>query len=179
MNSIMKTTVICFTLVLLSALILNSCSSPEKKFQKAIKQELSLTLHDFKSYEPVQFGKIEIASSEYTDVPEVKEYLDESDKYLKLVDEYENKEEIYDNEYSREKYWEYSKLHLEALNQGKKCLEKIDSIKLHFVPQVIGWKMVHTFRAKNLGGNLGLHHYLFCVDKEYSKVIKTVDLDNE
>jgi hypothetical protein len=175
----MKTTVTFFISVLLSALILNSCSSPEKRFQKAIKQELSLTLHDFKNYEPVKFDKIDIASSEYTDVLEVKEYLDESDKYLKLIDEYKNKEEIYDNEYSREKYLEYSKLHFEALGQTKRCLEKIDSIKLHFVPQVIGWKMIHTFRAKSLGGNLGLHHYLFYVDKEYRKVIKTVDLDNE
>lgn len=156
----MKLTKSSLALVLISLVTLIGCSSPEKKFKKAIKEELRLTLHDFKSYEPVQFGKLEVAESIYTDLPIVSEYLDKSEADLKLVHEYNDKADIYDNSYSRDEYWYYSRLSSEALNSAKKYLEKIDSIKLHFKPTVIGWQMAHTFRAKNLGGNLGIHHYL-------------------
>jgi len=165
--------------LIISVVTLIGCSSTEKKFKKAINEELRLTLHDFKSYEPVQFGKIEVAESVYTDLLEVSKYLDESETYLKLVDEYNDKSDIYDNDFSRDKYLYYNRLSYEALSNAKKYLGKVDSIKLHFAPKVIGWQMTHTFRAKSLGGNLGIHHYNFIVDKEYKKVIKTIDLDKE
>ena len=167
------------TFVIISVVTLIGCSSPEKKFKKAIREELRLTLHDFKSYEPVQFGKIEAAESVYTDLPEVGNYLGKSESYLKLVNEYNDKADIYDNDYSREKYRQYSSLSSEALYNAKKYMEKVDSIKLHFDPKIIGWQMTHTFRAKSLGGNLGIHHYIYIVDKEYKKVLKTIDLDKE
>jgi hypothetical protein len=175
----MKLTKSILALVIISVGTVLSCSSPERKIKKAIYEELRLTLHDFKSYEPVQFGKLEVAESVFTDLPEVSEYLDKSETYLKLVDEYNDKADIYDSDYSRDKYYLYSRLSSEELNNAKKYLEKVDSIKLHFDPVNIGWQMSHSFRAKSLGGNLGIHHYIFIVDKEYKKVIKTIDLDKD
>jgi hypothetical protein len=171
----MKTFSFFFTL----ALLLFSCSSPENKAKKAIKEELRLTLHDFKSYEPVQFGKLEIASSNYIDLPETNIYLSKSDAFLTSSKEYSDKAEIYDSDYSRDKYWEYTKISNQFLDSAKLYINKVDSIKLHFVSKEIGWQMTHSFRAKSLGGNLGIHRYLFILDKDLSKVIKSVDQSAE
>jgi hypothetical protein len=154
-----------------------SCSSPEKKIKNAILQDLKMTLHDFKSYEPIQFGQIEVATSEYTDLPEYKSLMKQIDVCMKEADNYNELKRIYENsEYSRDKYWANLKLQLRALENAKVCDAKIDSIKLHFSSQTIGWQITHRFRAKNLAGNLSIHDYLFVVDKEYKKVIKSKDL---
>lgn len=155
-----------------------SCSN-ESKAKKAIKEEFNLTLHDFKSYEPVQFGKIEVAMSSYEDLPEVSKYLDKAEVFLDLSKEYSDKADIYDSEFLRDSYWRYSKMSTSALDSVFLYMEKIDSIKLHFIPQPIGWKMKHTFRARNLGGNFGIHNYEMYFDNEFKKVIKTVDLSEE
>jgi len=168
----MKTYAFIFTLLLL----LVSCSSPESKAKKAIKEELRLTLHNFKSYEPVQFGKLEVASSKFDDVPEVKLYLDMSDAFLTKSKEYSIKADIYDSEYSRDEYWKYEKVSMSLLDSAKVYLDKVESIKLHFVSKPIGWQMTHTFRANSLGGNLGIHNYIFTINQELTKVIKSEDL---
>ena len=166
-------------LILLSIFFAYSCTSPEKKFKKAIKEELRLTLHDFDSYEPVQFGKLEVAMSSWEDLPEVNKYLNETEKFTELYKEYGDKADIYSYDYSSSLYRMYHKMYSDYLDSAKKYLEKINAIELHFSPEPIGWQMQHTFRANNLAGNKGIHHYLFMVDKEYKKVIKSINLDEE
>jgi hypothetical protein len=164
------------TFILTLLLILNSCSSPESKAKKAIHENLRLTLHNFKSYEPVQFGKLEIAYSNYIDLPEIEVYLDKSEAFLKNSDEYSSKANIYDSDYSRDKYYEYSKISRALLDSAEVYSRKIEYIKTHFLSKRIGWQMTHTFRANSLGGNLGIHKYLFTLDPELTKVIKSEDL---
>lgn len=165
-----------YAFILPLALLFVSCSSSESKAKKAIKEDLKLTLHNFKSYEPVQFGKLEVASSKFDDILEVKLYLDKSEAFLKSYDEYKSKAEIYDSEYTRDKYNEYSKISRALLDSARVILDKVDSIKLHFVSKTIGWQMTHTFRANSLGGNLGIHNYLFTLNPELTKVIRSEDL---
>jgi hypothetical protein len=165
-----------YAFILTLALLLVSCSNPESKAKKAIKEELKLTLHNYKSYEPVQFGKLEVASSKFDDIPEVKLYLDRSEAFLSKAQENSNTADIYDNEYSRTQYWRYMNLSRALLDSARSILNKVDSIKLHFVSKTIGWQMTHTFRANSLGGNLGIHNYLFTMNPELSKVIKSEDL---
>jgi hypothetical protein len=171
----MKTYFFIFSLVIL----LFSCSSPERKAKKAIKEDLKLTMHDYKSYEPVQFGKLEVAMSNWEDVPEVKVYLAKADEFLKQYKEYDDKADIYHIDYSNSTYLMYSKIANDYLALAKLYNEKADSIRLHFVPEVIGWQMTHSFRAKSLGGNFGIHQYLFVMNKDLTKVIKSIDLSEE
>jgi hypothetical protein len=171
----MKTYFFIFSLVIL----LFSCSSPENKVKKAIKEELRLTLHDFKSYEPVQFGKIETASSSWEYSPEVAICYGKEEKFLSLCKEYGDKADFYDYDHSSETYLKYYKLYNDYMDSIRLSNDKIDSIKLHFVPEVIGWQMIHSFRAKNLAGNLGMHQYQFVFDKDITHVIRSVDLSEE
>lgn len=167
---IVKKYVFIFSLVIL----LFSCSSPENKAKKAIKEELRLTLHDFKSYKPVQFGKLKVARSSYEDLQEVKKYHDKVVAFLALCKEYKEKSDLYTSD-----YWEYTTIADNSLDSAKFYMDKVETIKIHFISEVIGWKMTHSFRAKNLDGNLGIHHYLFVLDKELSKVIQSVALSEE
>ena len=161
------------------ALLLITCSSPEKKAQKAIKEELRLTLNDFKSYEPVQFGKLEVASSKYEDEPDYDFYSGKADSYLKVSKEESDKADIYNSEYTRDQFILYEKISIQLLDSAKHYLDKADSIKLHFVSKPIGWQITHTFRAKNQLGGLGIHSYLFILNQELTKVIRSKDLSME
>ena len=156
-----------------------ACSTPESKAKKAIKESLRTTLNDFKSYEPVQFSKLEVDSSKYTDVPEVSQYNSQADADLATSNEYSSKAEIYYSEYTIDKYRAYVQVSSQFLDSAKLYLAKVDSIKLHFVSKPIGWQITHTFRAKNLMGGLGLHTYLFTLNQELTKVIKSQDLSTE
>jgi hypothetical protein len=171
----MKTFVSFFIVVTL----LFSCSSPEKRAQKAIKEDLRLSLHDFKSYEPVQFGKLEIANSSVEDLPEYNLCIAMADSFLKQGREYNDKADMYDSDYSRDKYWEYSELSRSTLDSSQKYIDKAKSMELHFVPKVSGWKMAHSFRARTLEGNYKLDQYEFYFDKGITKVIKSVDLSEQ
>jgi hypothetical protein len=164
------------TFILTLVLLLVSCSSPESKAKKAIKESLRLTLNDFKSYEPVQFGKLEVASSKYTDVPELNLYKIKADSYIKSTKEEIDKAEIYNSDYTRYKSVSYAKVAEKFLDTAKIYIHKQDSIRLHFVSEPIGWQITHTFRAKNQLGGLAIHTYLFTLNQELTKVIKSEDL---
>ena len=166
-------------LIMILAMLMVSCSSPESNAKKAIKEELRLTLHNFKSYEPVQFGKLEVANSKFDDILEVNLYLDLSDAFLKKSKEFSDKADIYDSEYSRDEYYKYRNASHQLLDSAKYYVDKVQSMKSHFVSKPIGWQMTHTFRANSLGGNLGIHTYLFTFNQEITKVIKSKDLSTE
>jgi len=180
MKNINSVSIKAVLLISISAIFfLLSCSSLESKAKKAIKEELRLTMHDFKSYEPVQFGKLEVAMSNYIDAPEVGIYLDKAEDFLNKSSEYLDKADIYDYDKSSTIYLIYFRGGSAYLDSAKIYQEKIETFKRNFVPEVIGWKMQHTLRAKSLGGNFGLNQYEFYLDKECKKVIKTVDLSEE
>lgn len=158
---------------------LSSCSSNDKKAQKTIKEQLRLTMHDFKSYEPVNFGKLEVAMSVWEDSPEVEALMSKEAEFVDQANIFLDKAKIYDYDTSSPLYLKNYRAFLDNLDSSKVYDEKIESFKIHFVPEVIGWKMQHSFRGKNLGGNFGIAYYEFYLDKECKKVIKTVDLTGE
>jgi hypothetical protein len=138
-----------------------------------------LTLNDFKSYEPVQYGKLEVDSSKYTDIPEVRQYNSQIDADLKTSNEYSSKADIYYSEYTISQYRAYIQVSSQFLDSAKRYIAEVDSIKLHFVSKPIGWKITHSFRAKNQLGGLNLYNYLFILNQELTKVIKSENLSTE
>ena len=138
-----------------------------------------MTLNDFKSYEPVQYGKLEVDSSKYTDIPEVTLYNSKFDAFMKVSQEESDKSDIYITASTIDVAESYLKLSKQFLDSADVYIKKVDSIKLHFVSKPIGWKITHTFRAKNLMGGLGLNTYLFTINQELTKVIKSENLSTE
>ena len=122
-----------FTFIFTLTLILFTACSQEYKAKKAIREELNSTLPDFKSYEPIKFGKLEVGYSRYIDLPEVKNFR----------------------------------------NVGRSLFAYqtfLDSVRSEFSPEVIGWQMLHSYRAKNDAGKFEIHHDLLVLDNELSKV---------
>ena len=173
--------------ILTALIFLNSCSSPERKAQKAIKEYLKFTLNDFKSYEPVSYGKIDYAFSSYEVSPEYRKSLDKvviwdsiSEDFASQSIKAREKVEIYHYpDYYLDKSHEYYGLAVKASDSADFYKVEMAKAKNSYEPTIIGWKMKHTFRARIPAGGYKLNDYIFYFDKEFSKVTKSIDLSEE
>lgn len=156
-----------------------SCSSLEDKAKKAIKENLKLTLDDFESYEPVQYGNLEYAMSIWADAPEVTDLLKKETYYISKCQEYKEKYELYDFDVLSKDFTMYFDLSGIYLDSAEYIDEKITAFEAGFVPGRIGWQLYHSFRAKTRDGNFALNKYLFIFDNDMTRVVKAVDLTEE
>lgn len=114
------------------SVILFSCSNNTDRAKKLIKEELSKSLNDFKSYEPVQYGTLD---STFTSFDDTKYRLDDS---LEMMED-----------------------------------------KKGFKPILNGFRIEHSFRAKNSFGAYVLTKYYFFFDPELKKVEEYYDIEKE
>jgi len=167
--------------IALSILLVTSfaCSktSPEEKAKKLIKDHLYVTLHDFKSYEPVKFDKLDSNYTSYLTDPQYKRW---KKKYDEFIDESRRAHEmagIYAGSYYLASYYKkYMKQASTAMDSASILLDKITDLAKNFKHEFIGWRMSHSYRSKNLQGNLGIHHYEYYFDKELTKVVDHEDI---
>lgn len=160
-----------------SVLVVSCKPSPEEKAQKTIIESLRLSLHDYKSYEPVQFGKLDSAYSKLEDLPMIiisLEAFNKADKEFKS--ELEEAKIYAASYYTYNQYSYHKRLANLALAQMTLNEPIIDSAKKGFRPEFVGWKMQHSYRAKNLSGNLGIHHYMYFLNKSLDSVFKQTDV---
>ncbi len=165
--------------------ILASCSSPEGKAKKAIKEKLKMTLHDFKSYEPVEFGTLD---SLFSDVTSSTEFEVLNSKYESCISQAE-KEHKSDLVEIQKAINDGNSHHIPIINEYDlvpRCNDsaevyagKMQAFKDSYRPRFIGWSMTHTYRAKNLGGNYRLANESFYFDKDLSKVVGSIDKSDE
>jgi hypothetical protein len=165
-----------YFIFLTGAFLLFSCSSLEDKAKKAIKENLKLTLDDYKSYEPVQYGKLEYAMSIWADDPEVTQLLEKETFYIKKCQEYQKKYQLYDFDVMGKDFQMYFDLSGLYLDSAEYIDKMITDFEAGFVPERIGWQMTHSFRAKTSDGNLRLNKYLFIFDNEVNRITQTADL---
>lgn len=170
-------------LVLILTLVYSCQPSPEKKAQKLIVEKLKLSLHDWDSYESVQFGKLDSMYSSYLDDSAYNENVNNYDKYQKLFDKYLDEMNDYSGYISstfRIKYNIASKMTDMYLDSLRKYAPICDSLKENYVPKFIGWTMTHSFRSNNAMGHKTIGHYKYFFDIEISKVINDKDIsENE
>jgi len=171
--------------VLAIIFILVSCSSPEGKAKKAIKEKLKMTLHDFKSYEPVKFGNLD---SLFSDVNSSAEFVALSSKHDAWNRQAE-KEHKNDQEEIQKAINDGNSNHIPIINEFSlvpRCNDsaevyavKMQALKDSYRPRFIGWSMTHLYRAKNLGGNYRLANESFYFDIDLTKVVGSIDISNE
>lgn len=136
--------------------------TPEQKYKKAISAFLSTSMHDYSSYQPVEYAKLDSSYSFY----------ENSDVY-----KHDNKRE---NAIQAEsKGLDESNL---TLKQKSEKLKKIiDSAQFYmakmkrdrksFVPEFNGFKITHKYRGKNVLGALVLNNSVFYLDTTLTKVV--------
>lgn len=110
---------------MISLVVVASCSSPESKAKKAIREYMKRTMNDLSSYEPIEFGSVD-SSFAISDMPWEKAF--ELRKKVRYMDvKHLNKDDA-DN--------------IDAL---KDSLSRLES-------SFTGFMIEHTFRASNQFG---------------------------
>lgn len=179
--------------------ILASCQSKEEKAAEIIKDELSKTLYDFESYQPIETIVKEAKATVYNDSAcwhkggllayGTKQMMENVDKMNEAKEHMEiwGPPSYYSSTYSDNKYYkyksEYDKAVEDAINSGKVCkrvandlYEMIENLD---TTQVIGWEVTHRFRCKTKGGHSTIGNYRYVIDKDFETIILREDCDDE
>ncbi len=183
---------LCFLSILL---LLASCNfSNEDKVKALIKEEIKKTLFLPDSYEAVE-TKVDSAFTPY-DSPEFIEEAAMLAQYA--VDINEVQEDIknakssmaiwsgnYMTTFSRNEYQEAKSKHRQSVAKEQAIKKKAQKItnqirkKLKEAPAFIGYKAMHTYRAKNNAGQVLMGYALFIFDKEMKNVIAQYDMESK
>lgn len=153
----MKQLIFAFTIC---TFILSSCQSKEDKVKELVKNDLYKTLHDFSSYESVEWTELKPT---YDLSKEPKERQDSLLHYAAtriILESFSGgdgilKDESYQGEYNA---------------KIKRCKAIEDSIEA-LIP-IKGYTISHTYRANTLGGNKRISTIRYEFDAELTKVVK-------
>jgi hypothetical protein len=170
----MRSTILIITAFSLMA----SCKlSPDEKAKKAIREELRVTLHDYKSYESVQYGKLDSDFSSVFNFPEYKKLSEDLDQTIAHEKEHFETMKIYAGSiYSFDRYRNEKRIVEDDLEKMIRDTADMGNLKRSFRPNFVGWQIEHSYRARSLAGNLGIHHYLFHLDSALTKVLSQDDI---
>lgn len=185
--------------ILISVILFAGCQSKEEKAAELIKNELSKTLYDFESYQPIETIVKEAKSNAYNDsscwkkasllgygMQQIIEYKKESEDAKEHMDIW-GKPTYYSSSYSDNKYYKYRDEYIEVLEKAiaaysvcKSIAKELkDSVAKLDTNQVIGWEVTHRFRCKTRGGNSTIGDYRYIIDKDFKKVLLREDIDSE
>ena len=181
------------------ATYLVSCQSKEEKAEEFIKNELSKTLYDFDSYQPIETTVTEAKIAMFNDsacrskaalidygIKKAKEYLNDAESAKEHMEIW-GEPSYYSSSYSDNQYYKYKKEYEENFKKGRDAYEfckalatelKEDIAKLD-TTKVIGWEVKHRFRCKTKGGNSTIADYRYVFDMDFKHVILKEDKDDE
>lgn len=164
--------------IILSAIFLIACSSPEKNAQKLIKNSLMESMNDPKSYESVKFSELDSVFTVYYEDPvyvSLNNKIDNIDIVFKATDE-ARRSLLQINPFDKkiDVYMEELKIMSDSIkSHSNELLEFLDN----FTPEFNGWFMTHTFRGNNAMGAKVLNSYRFIFDKDITEIrdVQTID----
>ncbi len=195
----MKAKVQFLVMGIISIVMLISCQSKEEKAAEFIKNELSKTLYDFESYQPIETTVTEAKMTMFNDsvcwrkaaalvygVKEASEYFDKADRAEAYMNIW-GSPSYYSSTYSDSQYYKYKEEYKENLEKAINAFEVCDSIAAQLKGQiakldtakVIGWEAIHRFRCKTSGGNSTIKDYRYVLDKDFKTIILQEDMDEE
>ncbi|MBR1428095.1 MAG: hypothetical protein IJ582_03560 [Prevotella sp.] len=180
------------------ALLFAGCQSKEEKAEKLIREELSKTLLDFESYQPIETKVKEAKLNLYNDTTFWRQGIVLALSMKKTGDAIDQKKEAeehmniwgppsyYSSSYSDSKYYQYKKEYddanasfLSGIIICKAIAENIkDSIEKCDTSLVIGWEVTHRFRCKTRGGNSTIADYRYVIDKDFKNILLREDTDD-
>lgn len=152
-------------------MLLAGCSqTPEEKAKAIITKSINDELDDPSTYEPIEFGKLDSAITSLDDHREyvlmvdlVKVLVSKSETHLNLAKMYQGISQYsFDDEMRQGRELLDSVHHIEA---------RLDAIKAAFKPEFVGWKMAHSFRAKQAGEDKKKYEEVYYFDKGLTKVV--------
>ena len=187
------------TMLFLSFGALTGCKSKEEKAAKLIKTELSKTLYDFDSYQPIETTVKEAKATPYNDSvcwAKAEVLAFSMEQYIEKVHEATNSMELaqiwgaptyYSSSYSNQNYYKYLEEGRSAMSEANLnamiCNDIADSLTeiIHQLDttSIVGWEVQHSFRCKTRGGSPEIAHYRYVVDIKFKKVLLREDSESE
>lgn len=172
-----------------------SCNiSQEDKANQLINDCMKKTVIIADSYEPVE-TKMDSAFTPYDEPKFIEAAADLAKCGVKMNQIEEEIEEatssmstfadLYGSTFSKYEYNKYKGKLKQAQSEKNSLMQKIQSttskIKkmLKTKPTFIGYKAVHSYRAKNNAGQVTFGHDLFFFDKDIKNVVAQYDMDSE
>lgn len=179
-------------------LIITSCKSKEDKAADLVKNELSKTLYDFESYEPIETKVSEAYQTAYNDTTCFRMAMGivyVMDKTSEAFDEAKDAREhaeiwgpptYYSSSYSDSQYRKYRDKAQEKTDEALRGYDLFktmstaleDSIKTLDNKKLIGWEIKHRFRCKTKGGQNTIADYRYVVDPDFKVVYFCEDSDD-
>lgn len=188
-----------FLIVALFTILFSSCESNEEKAANLIKSELSKTLYDFESYEPIETIVTEAYNTVYNDstcfglamaiafsMEKASKAMEESKKASERMDIW-GPPSYYSSSYSDKKYYKYRDEAKEKASEAfaayvfVKSLSSVleDSIKALDDSKVIGWEAKHRFRCKTKGGQNTIGDFRYIISPDFKTIIFREDMDDD
>ena len=171
------------------------CSqSQESKAQKLVKQHLKETLNDFDSYSSVSYSKLDSLKTKWR-LPE--ELRDDNKKLMDVAEKlntsgYKNIKTDHDADTRIKELDEIIAYRIETKDPDMEAMKErenwkqlwiefkhyqdiIKESKEKFIPQFTGWKITHTYRAKNKYNATILVSQEFSFDKDITQITDVQD----
>lgn len=187
-----------FIALIVCLMLLFSCQSKEKKAAKLIEKELSKTLYDFESYQPVETTLTEAKLTMYNDTTCWRKAEVLADCTIKSNKNFEDAKlaqgymdiwgppSYYSTTYSDKQYYKYKEEYETNIINGvvtfKVCYsiakELQEMIAQLDTTKVIGWEVNHLFRCKTRGGLSTIGKFRYVIDKDFEHILIQEDLDD-
>ena len=123
--------------------LLISCSVPENKAKKLIDEDLKGSLHDYRSYESVEFSPLKSETLRAISIKTAINQLKEEGKYADS----------------------------EAFIEKMKLMNSVANANHINLDSITGFSITHKFRAKNSFGAYTLHEYTYFFDKDLKTIV--------
>lgn len=187
-----------YCLIVVVSLLIYSCKSKEDRAEELIRTELSKTLYDFESYQPIE-TKVSVAKCNmYNDTAcwrLGKTLAYGMEQFLEYKEKIENAREhmsiwgrptYYSSSYSDNQYYKYKAEAEDAVTRAMASLlvnkqiadELRDSVNALDTTLVIGWEVVHDFRCKTRGGSPEIGHYRYIISRDFKTVYICEDTES-
>jgi hypothetical protein len=164
------------------------CQSPQQTAEKLVAKYLKERLNDWDSYKSVSFSILDSLKSSWTipkhlenDVFRLRRIADainalgyngigltnDADYHINIIKKYPRE----DNEYNKKA--------LELWEEYKAIQNRVYKDRDSFVPQFLGWKIIHKYRARNQYNALTLYSEEIHFDKGLTEITGTFPIEEE
>lgn len=155
-------------LISIIVILFSSCSSsPEKKCQSLIRENLLGRMNDPKSYESVSFGKIDTVMSQCPTT-----LYDSSQYYLREANRLLDESDFVSTPEQGLKLCHES---IKLQDKSKKLLIQYEEQEKNFISKPESLKMEHTARGTNKFGGMITKTEVYVIDFEMTKILRVVE----
>lgn len=179
-----------------SIFIMSACTSREKKVAETIKDNMFKTLYDFESYQPIETKIDSLKRDKYGDTliydnimlaRAVNEEFNDAKKEFDDQEETANiyRPTAYSSDYNDAKFEKARDKMREALKKMELYANILDSLKVEVQKmekncdgKQYGWLVTHKFRCKTKGGNPTIGTYIYFMDMDCERIIRSFDEDD-